>query len=220
LLWAPSFRAHRWRIAVILIPAAVFLAAVLPSHIDIGIRHVLPMLPFLYLLVCFTLIQAGRRGLAFLGVVITVALVESAWIAPNYAQFFNLIVGGPSQGARYLLDSNLDHGQDIAQLAQWLQSDQAQGRKYSLRIFVFPDKSLCSALGMDTAALFRNSDGSGLLAISKNIRYGLTPGVTEDWVSRPVEDYSWLSRYPIVKHIGYSIDVYDLDAPLRASSGQ
>jgi len=220
LLLAPSFRAHRWRIAVILIPAAVFLAAVLPSHIDIGIRHVLPVLPFLYLLVCFTLIQAGGRGLAFLGIVITVALVESAWIAPNYAEFFNLIVGGPSQGAKYLLDSNLDHGQDIGQLAQWLHSDQAQGRKYSLRLFVFPDKSLVSTLGMDVAALFRNNDGGGLLAISKNIRYGLSPGVTEDWVVHPKEDYSWLSKYPIVKHIGYSIDVYDLDAPLHASSGQ
>jgi hypothetical protein len=220
LLWAPSLRAHRWRIAIILIPAGIFMAAVLPSHIDIGIRHVLPVLPFLYLLVCFTLVQAGRRGLAFLGVVITVALVESVWIAPNYAEFFNLLVGGPSQGAKYLLDSNLDHGQDIGQLAQWLHSDQAQGRKYSLRLFVFPDKSLVSTLGMDTGALFRNSDSGGLLAISKNIRYGLSPGVTEDWVLHPKEDYSWLSKYPIVKHIGYSIDVYDLDAPLRVSDGQ
>ena len=218
LLFAPSLRPHRWRIAVILIPAAVFMAAVLPSHIDIGIRHVLPVLPFLYLLVCFTLIQAGRKGLVFLGVVITVALVESAWITPNYAEFFNLLVGGPSKGAKYLLDSNIDHGQDIAQLAQWLHSDQAQGRKYSLRLFVFPDKSLCSALGMDTSALFRNTDGGGLLAISKNIRYGLSPGVTEDWVIQPEQDYSWLSKYPIVKHFGYSIDVYDLDAPARASA--
>jgi hypothetical protein len=146
--------------------------------------------------------------------------VESAWIAPNFAEFFNLLAGGPSQGAKYLLDSNIDHGQDIAQLAEWLRSDEARQRRYSLRLFVFPDKSLISAVGLDPNALFRNTDGGGLVAISKNIRYGVSPGVTEDWVLHPKEDYSWLAKYPVVKHFGYSIDVYDLDAPLPASNGK
>lgn len=213
LLLMPSFRAYRGQLAIILIPPAVFLLVALRSHIDIGIRHVLPLLPFLYLLVCFTLIQVGRKGLAVLGTLIAITLVESTWIAPNYAEFFNLLAGGPSQGAKYLLDSNIDHGQDIAQLAEWLRSDEARQRRYSLRLFVFPDKSLISALGLDTNALFRNTDGGGLVAISKNIRYGLSSGVTEDWVLHPKEDYSWLEKYPVVKHFGYSIDVYDLDAP-------
>ena len=218
LLLLPSFRAYRGQIAIILIPPGVLMAVALRSHIDIGIRHILPVLPFLYLLVCFMLIQAGRKGLALLGALIAFALVESAWIAPNYAEFFNLLAGGPAQGTKYLLDSNIDHGQDIAQLAEWLHSDEARQRKYSLRLFVFPDKSLINALGLDTTAIFRNTDGGGLVAISKNIRYGLSPGVTEDWVLQPKEDYSWLAKYPVVKHFGYSIDVYDLDAPLKTAS--
>jgi hypothetical protein len=217
LLFVPAYRAHWWRLAVILIPPAVLLAAAMTSSIDIGIRHVLPVLPFLYLFVCFQLTRAGVKGVAFLAVLIVTAMIESAWIAPNYLEFYNLIAGGPAHGARYLLDSNIDFGQDVAQLAEWLHSDQARGRSYSLRLFMYPDKSLTRTLGLDPAALYRNLNGGGLLAISKNVRYGLGAGVSEDWVARPKDDYSWLSKYPIVKQIGYSIDVYDLDAPLRPS---
>lgn len=83
---------------------------------------------------------------------------------------------------------------------------------------MFPNKSLCRTLGLDPAALFRSPDSGGLLAISKNVRYGLGAGLSEDWLDQPKDDYGWLSEYPIVKQIGYSIDVYDLDAPLRRST--
>lgn len=217
-LLVPAYRADWWRIAVILVPPAVFLAAAMTSPIDIGIRHVLPVLPFLYLFVCLQLARVGVKGMALLAVAIAVAMIESVWIAPNYLEFFNLIAGGPNQGPRYLLDSNIDFGQDIARLAEWLHSDQARGRSYSLRLWMFPDKSLLRTLGLDPAAQFRNPVGGGLLAISKNVRYGLGAGVSEDWVVLPKDDYSWLSKYPIVKEIGYSIDVYDLDAPLQRSA--
>jgi hypothetical protein len=215
LLFMPGRGAGWWSIAAILIPPAVFLAAAMTAHIDIGIRHVLPVFPFLYLFVCFQLIRAGAKGLAFLAVLILTAIIESAWIAPNYVESFNLIAGGPAQGPKYLIDSNIDWGLDVAQLADWLHSDQARGRSYSLRLYMFPNKSLARALGLDPAALFRSPDKGGLLAISKNVRYGLGAGLSEDWLAQPEDDYSWLSQYPIVKQIGYSIDVYDLDAPLR-----
>ncbi len=218
LLFVPAHRADWWRITAILIPPAALLAVAMTASIDLGIRHVLPVLPFLYLFVCIQLTRAGVKGMAFLAVLIATAIIESVWISPNYLESFNPIAGGPSQGAKYLIDSNIDWGQDVARLADWLHSDQARGRSYSLRLYMFPDKSLCRTLGLDPAALFRNMDGGGLLAISKNVRYGQGPGLTEDWFERPKDDYSWLSGYPIVKHIGYSIDVYDLDAPLRRST--
>ena len=218
LLFLPAYRGDWWRITAILLPPAVLLAAAMTSRIDIGIRHLLPVLPFLYLFVCIQLTRAGVKGLAFLAVLIATAMIESAWIAPDYLEFYNLIAGGPAQGAKYLLDSNIDFGQDVARLAEWLHSDQARGRSYSLRLYLFPDKSLLRTLGLDPAAQFNHPDHAGLLAISKNVRYGLGAGQSEDWVIRPLDDYSWLSQYPIVKHIGYSIDVYDLDAPLRRSA--
>jgi len=201
-----------WRTAAILIPPAVFLAAAMKGNLDIGIRHVLPVLPFLYLLICFQLTRVGNKGLAALGLLIFLAAIESITIAPDYTEFFNLAAGGPTHGANYLIDSNIDWGQDVARLADWLHSDQARGREYSLRLFMFPDKSLCRTFGLDPAALFREPS-RGLLAISKNVRYGQGAGLAEDWSELPKPDYDWLSQYPIVKRIGYSIDVYDLDVP-------
>jgi hypothetical protein len=37
---------------------------------------------------------------------------SSVWIFPYYLEYFNELVGGPSNGYRYLLDSNLTWGQD------------------------------------------------------------------------------------------------------------
>jgi hypothetical protein len=51
----------------------------------------------------------------------------------------------------------------------------------------------------------------GLFAISKNVEHRFQDAVRDpDGRITLGEDYSWLSRYPIVKRIGYSIDVYDL----------
>jgi hypothetical protein len=216
LLFVPATRAP-WRVAAILIPPAVFLAAAMKGNLDIGIRHVLPVLPFIYLLICFQLTRAGKRGWAALGTLVLLAVIESITIAPNFTEAFNLAVGGPAQGAKYLIDSNIDWGQDVVRLADWLHSDEARGRQYSLRLFMFPDKSLSRTLGLDPAACFRDTK-HGLLAISKNVRYGEGAGAAEDWNGQPTPDYDWLSAYPIVKRIGYSIDVYDLDVPSSPGS--
>jgi hypothetical protein len=208
LFFVPGTRAP-WRTAAILIPPAVFLAAAMKGSIDIGIRHVIPVLPFLYLLVCFQLTRVGKTGLAVLGVLIVMAAIESITIAPDYIGFFNLAVGGPTHGTTYLSDSNIDWGQDVARLADWLHSDQARGRDYSLRVFMTPGESLRREFGLHPPVNLRDTH-RGLLAISKNVSCG---GLAEDFdKQRPRPDYSWLSQYPVVKRIGCSIDVYDLDA--------
>jgi hypothetical protein len=45
--------------------------------------------------------------------------VQSAF--PDYLTYFNELAGGPSNGWKYLLDSNLDWGQGLKPLARWLQ---------------------------------------------------------------------------------------------------
>jgi hypothetical protein len=162
----------------------VFLAAAMAGHLDIEIRHVLPALPFLYLFVCFQLTGAGLKSVAFLGLLIAVAIIESAWIAPNYAEFYNLIAGGPARGAQCLIDSNIDYGQDIAGSRDGCIPTRLGAELFPPVIHV-PRQELVSRAWTGPAAQFRDSVGGGLLAISKNVRYGL----------------------------GVSIDVYELDAP-------
>ena len=44
---------------------------------------------------------------------------ENISVYPYYLTYFNQTVGGPSGGYRYVVDSNLDWGQDLRRLADW-----------------------------------------------------------------------------------------------------
>ena len=66
---------------------------------------------------------AGRSGLALVGLL-------GAWYAggtlrqhPHHLAYFNEIAGGPANGWRLLVDSNLDWGQDLERLAAWMRGE-------------------------------------------------------------------------------------------------
>jgi hypothetical protein len=42
------------------------------------------------------------------------------WIHPHYLAFFNEVAGGPKNGWRHLVDSNLDWGQDLPGVKRWM----------------------------------------------------------------------------------------------------
>ena len=90
------------------------------GKLQIGIRHVLPVLPFIYLFAVFYLCR-GRWVYGLLGL-IALAGVEGARVHPDYLPFFNVLAGGPENGSKYLADSNLDWGQDVARLAAYIKS--------------------------------------------------------------------------------------------------
>ena len=112
-----------WSLGCLLAPPAVFLVAAMASRLNIGLRHVLPVYPFLFILCGIAAGMAWRRwrrpcGLA-LGVVMVGLALETALAAPHYLSFFNTPSGGARGGLRLLGDSNLDWGQDLNLLAAW-----------------------------------------------------------------------------------------------------
>lgn len=196
------------RVVLLLLPAALFFIAAMCARINIGIRHVLPVVPVIYLFIAVQLRQA--RWCTVAAVLLAATAVRTIPAHPNYLGYFNEIAGGSRGAERYVLDSNLDWGQDIAQLAEWLNSPERAGRPYALRLFAYPQEDLVKALGLDPDALHRPPQG--LVAVSKNVRFGLVGATIIDRGARiELPDYSWLTRYPVVKHIGTSIDVYEVD---------
>jgi hypothetical protein len=185
-----------WPTCAILIPAGIFLAAAMAGNIDIGIRYILPAIPFLYLFIAAQL--ARPRWGWLLACLILCSAVETAAVHPDYLSFFNIAAGGPSRGQRFALDSNLDWNQDVYRLADWIRAH-AAGRPYAIRLSGRRNKPLLAALGLDPESLDASPHGK-LLFISKNVRlmYGQLP---------------WVSRYKAIAHVGYSIDVYDLTGP-------
>lgn len=110
------------RLGAFLAPALYFGAA-LTSHLNLGVRHLAPVYPFLFLGIGSLAAFASRRGVAarwwsvaLLGIALTVPLT-TALEAPHFLPAFNTFVGGSKNGSRYLADSNLDWAQDVRNAA-------------------------------------------------------------------------------------------------------
>lgn len=111
-----TVRDRRWReTAVFWLPAALLFTFATFSRLNIGYRHILPMLPLLIIwgaaeAASLTARTHWRQHLLSAGLLIY--LLMQLWVHPHHLAFFNPLVGGPAAGARYLGDSNLDWGQD------------------------------------------------------------------------------------------------------------
>ncbi|MCB8976448.1 MAG: glycosyltransferase family 39 protein [Ardenticatenaceae bacterium] len=93
--------------------------ASLISRVNIGYRYLLPILPLLFVLFGGIWPELKSRGRLAIGLALLWVVVESAWLHPHYLAYFNQLAGGPSQGWRVAVDSNLDWGQDLAALADF-----------------------------------------------------------------------------------------------------
>ncbi|MFZ5917250.1 MAG: glycosyltransferase family 39 protein [Chloroflexota bacterium] len=138
LALALALTIHRqsWRVEMWwLLPAALYFVLSLGSSLNIGYRHLLPILPLLMVYVgklavenppfSFPKSKLATRltKLALAGIVILLLgwhAFSALSISPHYLAFFNELVGGPEQGRRYLVDSNLDWGQDLPALRDFL----------------------------------------------------------------------------------------------------
>jgi hypothetical protein len=113
--------------AFLWLPVAVYAAFTLTRGLQIGHRHLLPIYPFLFVAAgeAAAQIWSWRRPVGLAG---TAAL--ALWYAggtalqhPHHLAYFNEIAGGPANGWRLLVDSNLDWGQDLKRLAGWMREN-------------------------------------------------------------------------------------------------
>jgi hypothetical protein len=107
----------------LVIPPAVYLIVAMSSGINYGIRHLLPIYPFLIVLVSFAAWNFGQRNRAFAIVVAAVVVFHAAsslHAFPNYIPYSNELWGGPSKTHAILADSNVDWGQGLVAMKQYI----------------------------------------------------------------------------------------------------
>lgn len=105
---------HRRQLFFVLTPMVIFLAFSMSSKLSIGIRHALPILPFLIVFAA-----AGGRYFAarskWAGVALALLLsfhaASSLHAYPNYLSYSNELWGGPGETYKYLANSDVDWGQ-------------------------------------------------------------------------------------------------------------
>ena len=100
--------------------AAVLLAVAMTGSRDFGIRYVLFIHMFLAVAAAGTLLVRRRWAKAVAGALVLFAAVSSLRTFPFYLPYSNEAFGGPSKTHRHLHDSNVDWGQDLWRLADWL----------------------------------------------------------------------------------------------------
>jgi hypothetical protein len=108
--------------AFLFVPIAVYLATAINNPFQVGIRHLLPIYPFLLVITAVgvrSLVQTVL-GRLILAAPVAIWVLTLANVYPHTLTFFNRLVGGPRHGSEYLADSNVDWGQGLKALKSWM----------------------------------------------------------------------------------------------------
>jgi Dolichyl-phosphate-mannose-protein mannosyltransferase len=198
---AASGPERRWRLE----PAAIALAILLvclPSRVNIGLRHVLPMYPFLAVTAglgaaaLLTSRRASRLGAVLAGGLMLWQLAASARVHPDYLAYFNELAG--SYPERILVDSDLDDGQDLERLADTLRE-----RRIPSVWLAYAGSATVAEHGLPPVHWLQpHQPVRGWVAASL---YSIKLGS----LGRPGhDDFAWLERYRPVALVGRSIRLY------------
>lgn len=129
------YRRGTWRSTLpLLIPVVIYFAICLASPFQIGYRHLLPLLPCLLIFTSqLALIdwKTSRAGTAAVAAMVLWLIVGSVAIFPHHLAFFNEIAGGPQNGYKILVDSNLDWGQELIGLRKYMTQENIPSVKLS-----------------------------------------------------------------------------------------
>jgi hypothetical protein len=220
--------------------AALFVFFSLARHKNIGVRYVLFLEPLMAVGISRLIRRAGgetetefipssssaksqrpnRNELrsashtAWAIVVGAIAMVAvSLWTWPNYLAYFNLVSGGPTKGHNYLLDSNLDWGQDLITLRRYMETEGIEEIDLAYFGRVRPE-----VYGVRyTPLLPGQAQAHRHVAISANFLWGLTYLVNGDptyWLDNPDAYREFRQRRPKAV-LGWTIYVFDMEGSDR-----
>ncbi|HYI07878.1 MAG TPA: phospholipid carrier-dependent glycosyltransferase [Thermoanaerobaculia bacterium] len=199
-------RTRSFEIFALLLFAALFLLVSAFSSLNLGIRHILPIYPFLYAAVAISLADARLR-LRFLGALLVFAHALTGLFAyPSYISYFNPLIGSHRNADRVLIDSNLDWGQDLVRLRRWAEQNNVQ----RLRVHYFGAGNVERELGPRGerwSALRPQPLPQGWFAVSRHFyRLSFHPRARMNY-----DTYLALSKAHYVRTVGGSIDIYRVD---------
>jgi hypothetical protein len=202
---------ERW---VPLACAAAILVVCLPARLNMGVRHVLPIFPFLAIVAGYgasrLLGPSPRRAIALAAVSILVLWdVESSLRThPDYLAYFNEVAGSEPQ--KIVIDSDLDWGQDLWRLRDALRDVGASsftlGDYFVEPTFWEMEKGSLGFPKMQILLAYQPT--TGWIAISEYTLWTLGEKIRRQSNARDGA-FDWLKAYPY-KRVGKSIRLYDL----------
>ncbi len=120
----PFFNAQKRReMMFLLVPPILFFAVALTASINSGVRHILPVYPFLIVASAVGAVWLCRKFYFFRYVLIALLVfhaITAVRTAPNYLAFSNDFWGGSDNTYRIFSDSNVDTGQSVKLVNEYL----------------------------------------------------------------------------------------------------
>jgi len=195
------------------------------GNLNIGVRHVLPTFPFIYLLIAGQMKRwlatrpefytesvlasikefikyhiSNIKKLAFITILLIWYIFSFVGVYPHFLAYFNEFAGGPAGGYRYVVDSNLDWGQDLRRLSSFVEEKNID----QIKVDYFGGGDVKYYLG-DKAEIWHADNGptTGWLAVSATF--------LQTSRAFPHASYEWLYKYEPVAKIGFSIFVYNIE---------
>ena len=218
--WGGPLRRREW--LLLGVGAALLCFFSLARHKNIGMRYVLFLEPMLAIWIArlaapgaWNTISRQRRirwatGLGFVGL-----LFANLSIWPDYLAWFNWASGGPNHGHYYLLDSNLDWGQDLIALRRYQEHEGIDSLDLAYFGRVPPEVYGVKyrPLGAQPPARFA--------AISANLLWGrmyIINGDPRYWPQDPDTFAAYRKRKPMAV-LGHTIYVFDMQESGAESPG-
>lgn len=205
------------------------------GNLNIGFRHLFPILPFLYLWIAkslFTIIRDPRlKPLtknfvgALAAILLGIQILIPVFSYPHYLSYYNEAAGGTAKGYTITTDSNYDWGQDLGRLETFINRHNSctdlnmtastlDCRPYlpelpqieTIRVDYFGGENPAWVLkNMYEGWWSDRAPESGWYAISINT-------LQENWTVHQNEteggNYLWLQKYQPVARAGQSIFIY------------
>jgi 4-amino-4-deoxy-L-arabinose transferase-like glycosyltransferase len=200
---------------------ALYWSITINANLNIGVRHLLPAFPFTFILVSReigqwlthpretsfrSMLKESAKGV-WVAAILIWQCVSVVLVYPSFLAYFNEAAGGPAGGAHYVVDSNLDWGQDLRRLRRFVE---AQGIE-KIAVNYFGTSFDRYELG-EKLILWRSALGpyQGWLAVSATVLKVAQARWDPALGHKGEDSYHWLQGKEPMAKIGYSIFVYDL----------
>ncbi len=202
------------------------------SPLNIGVRHVLPTFPFVYMLVSRGVVEWLRGARAadpqnwfewlwglyetyikriprfvFVLAMLFWLVVSTVAVYPNFLSYYNFLGGGTREGYKIATDSNYDWGQDLKRLKDY--ADENKIEKIAIDYFGGGNPEYYFG---DRFQPWWSSKGParGWFAISATFLQGAHGAPAPGFIRKPEDSYEWLRGYEPIGRAGTSIFIYRL----------
>ena len=208
----------------LLLPIIIFFGIFVNVNFNLGLRHMLPVMPFMIVFaskIVNTQLPHNVHNLISKTIIVLLLawyIISALLVMPDYMAYFNEFVG-MENGHKYLLSSNLDQGQDLKRLGEYLKKNSigrvkisyhgtADPAYYNISYELLPMESYI-AWGpgytlYDPPESYKEDCAKkyGIIAISVSNLHGFN--------LKNESCFNWLSNHKPVARIGYTIYVYNI----------